>query len=624
MLNPNIFLVACEAKDIPCLEPLAFALRERGERVELIEFFTDLSENGGSALHAFVEAPFPVAVISSAMALELLTLLRPINSFLCVSVEHGIAPFKSYTYGRHLLSAHYYLAPTLGWAKRLVSLYPEQRSKVRLGGYPRIDPFREAIRNPTAPAEQGGRMLVILSWDVSEASLRSLPDLPFIDYLLHPADRLHVSSGCMEYSQVIFSTPDVTYDLIANASVVVGDFSSLTLECLHLGRDVVFIIDPELYNGSCDLDADFFDRSKASFGLVPSTSLRVTPDEAITASKFRELVERHGPDIALFKEAAPRASFPEEFLPPAGSNSARCAAELLSIIKQECQIPGPGPAPDRRGFLTTNHLRLITRTYESLLGRSPDLGGLITYLAILDDPGSSTIEATAAIGKALNHSSEAMRNSCNAASRGVVDELTAVLAREARLGVHKVAIILDALCDHLLPDVYRQQRDEATDNLGKIRWGIKVACTLDAGADDFILLAHACADQDQLDDALHWLKRALASHPEAGELHRFRASLLERKGRHEEALDAAKSAQAAGADENAIASDIARISGLLSQCSSHAPTLDEDAVDSVAEGDSSAQAEEVSRLDLRQFMVRSFPLLAVTRQRTSRSAAVER
>jgi tetratricopeptide (TPR) repeat protein len=82
-----------------------------------------------------------------------------------------------------------------------------------------------------------------------------------------------------------------------------------------------------------------------------------------------------------------------------------------------------------------------------------------------------------------------------------------------------------------------------------------------ADRDVLVQLAHACADADQLDDGLHWLRKAGELEQPDGEFLRFKASLLERSGRIDEALRTALEARQAGADLVAISCDIERLQG---------------------------------------------------------------
>jgi hypothetical protein len=254
-MSEQIFLISAEAKDNHCLAPLLPFLRSAYDNVTAFDFFDDIGSNSGACLKEFATCDFPVAVIASTPMVGFLTLVRPRETFLCIGVEHGIAPFKRYTYDEELLSADFYLAPTEGWAERLRSLYPELQSKVRLGGFPKIEFIKEhTSRRKTVrsrlmsllrggASDRKGKILVVLSWGVDAEALRGLPDTDFIDYLLHPADFRLRDTVPFTKSGLYVSSPDVTYELIANAALIIGDFSSLSLECIYLGKHVLLMID---------------------------------------------------------------------------------------------------------------------------------------------------------------------------------------------------------------------------------------------------------------------------------------------------------------------------------------------------------------------------------------------
>ena len=84
-----------------------------------------------------------------------------------------------------------------------------------------------------------------------------------------------------------------------------------------------------------------------------------------------------------------------------------------------------------------------------------------------------------------------------------------------------------------------------------------------ASVEDLIFLAQAAADEENLVDALEWISKAIDKQSHDGELHRFRATILERLSRFEEAHDAVTLASSRGADQHAVAGDIVRIRSLV-------------------------------------------------------------
>lgn len=136
----------------------------------------------------------------------------------------------------------------------------------------------------------------------------------------------------------------------------------------------------------------------------------------------------------------------------------------------------------------------------------------------------------------------------------------AMIGQEARLDPHWTCRMLEAVNARIMPAFHRGQRDAADSTADRIRHGEQLALGEAAQIDDLMQLAHACADEERLIEALHWVSKATELCPMEGEFLRFRASLLERLGAFEEALRVAHEARALGADPASIVSDIDRIS----------------------------------------------------------------
>ena len=138
-----------------------------------------------------------------------------------------------------------------------------------------------------------------------------------------------------------------------------------------------------------------------------------------------------------------------------------------------------------------------------------------------------------------------------------------LIGQQAKLDLNWTSHMLEAVAGQTLPELYRHQRDAATDNAARICYGEKLASSAGSEPDDLIQLAHTLATEERLPEALHWIGKALDLRPEECELLRFKASILERMGRFEEALQTAQEAQSLGADFEAISDDIDRIRGKL-------------------------------------------------------------
>lgn len=134
--NKEVFIFALERKDVACLDPLLNELKRLSSNVFFIpspssrDLFNTFDRN---VLHRFCGADFPIAVISSSEMRKIISLFRQDGTYQVVNIEHGVAPFKSYTYGPHLVASDHYIAPTKLWAERLQRLYPDQAHKVRVG-----------------------------------------------------------------------------------------------------------------------------------------------------------------------------------------------------------------------------------------------------------------------------------------------------------------------------------------------------------------------------------------------------------------------------------------------------------------------------------------------------------
>jgi tetratricopeptide (TPR) repeat protein len=122
---------------------------------------------------------------------------------------------------------------------------------------------------------------------------------------------------------------------------------------------------------------------------------------------------------------------------------------------------------------------------------------------------------------------------------------------------------LEAMAEQLLPSIYRQRRSMAVCGAERIRIGMKLASSAEVDVDDLVQLAHACAAEEMLADALYWMGKAIELKPDQGEHLRFKASILERMGRFEGALQVANDARILGSDTESISFDAERIEAQL-------------------------------------------------------------
>jgi predicted O-linked N-acetylglucosamine transferase (SPINDLY family) len=141
--------------------------------------------------------------------------------------------------------------------------------------------------------------------------------------------------------------------------------------------------------------------------------------------------------------------------------------------------------------------------------------------------------------------------------------LLGMIGQEARLDSQWTCQMLDAVAEQVLPVFHRQQREAATSHAECVHHGLKLALRPTAEIDDLMHLAHSYANDEKLFDALYWASKAIELHLEDGEFLRFKASILERMGRFEKALQTAHEAQLHGADLESISADIDRINARL-------------------------------------------------------------
>jgi hypothetical protein len=140
----------------------------------------------------------------------------------------------------------------------------------------------------------------------------------------------------------------------------------------------------------------------------------------------------------------------------------------------------------------------------------------------------------------------------------------AMIGQEARLDPNWTCHMLEAVNGRVLPGFHRQQRDTAASDAERICYGLKLAVDPGAITDDLVQLAHFYASNEELVGALYWVTKSLETQPAQGELLRFKASILERLGLFEQALQSAHEAKSHGADLEPICADIDRINQLLS------------------------------------------------------------
>ena len=392
-LHNEVFLVSSEYKDIYCLSPLIDELKKNFHKIHEISLnYINNQLNTGfeRALNMFCKADRPLVIFCSPFVLPILGLLRPRDSFDCIGIEHGLAPFKRHTFGRHLLDADYYIAPTRLWAERLQKLFPKQASRVKLGGFPRLEVLRE-MRDLSATdkissittaekwsASSGKRKLVILSWGTNSKALDLLPDQPNIAYLYHPADTSGLAKRKSKKCSLFISTPELSSKLLACADEVYGDFSSLTLEALALGICVHVFIDRSFFVSDTDLPGAFFDRKSSNFGRIPKTESYFLPEATLNATELSSRLEtqENSPGSVCIDD------LPNGILPPTDiDNRILCTNAICEIAANLPEKATPYLRLDNRG---SDGLFFLLSAYSEVLGRPADLRGLLHYWNIIN------------------------------------------------------------------------------------------------------------------------------------------------------------------------------------------------------------------------------------------------
>lgn len=379
--SEKICFIASEAKDVYCLIPLSSLINQKIYIINALTK-TDIDE--------ILSAEKPIFVCASHIALGFLEAIRPRNSFIAIGIEHGLAPFKAYTYSEKLLDYDLYCAPTEAWAERLRHLYKEKADRILTTGYPRLETLkalREAINNNEASSQSSewqhttdtSKILVVFSWGVNADSLRILPDLDNIVYLLHPADEYLVTTVDFKNAALLASSPSVTSTLLAHADIVYGDFSSMTIEAEVLGLPVQMFVCRKLYRFDCDVGDSFFNPSLENFLKVPHYHKQIDAENVI--KDIDSLIGNLIADAGRKKSFKNESIFPVEFYPPMQSAVSLCMAALNNIaLKIEDGAFSLSKIPANEAANVASALNFLISAYKTILGRSPDVGGIRTYM----------------------------------------------------------------------------------------------------------------------------------------------------------------------------------------------------------------------------------------------------
>lgn len=410
----DIFFFPSEQKDFDCLLPMHLYLKSVGYNSNIVGMDT----HGQSDLEGysrFYHSEFPIAVMSSSWVLKSLLAIRPFGTFHSVNMEHGIAPFKKYTVGHHLLEADIYLAPTQLWAERLRRLYPADAKRIRIGGFPRLDALRDlrsAVLAESSAArsvdprikrwvESGRkRKLIILSWGTNAEELDKLLDQENIAYIYHPADKSGLERRMSNKCTIISSSPRITNELLCYADCVFGDFSSLTLEAISLNIRTYLFIDRNFYCSDCDMGEDFFDRESDGFGKIPETHFKI--DKNIALDRFQLAEALISDDVSL--PSLSIYDLPEGILPPTDMDNCQLAADIIVDFAETSKLLSCDSFKRER----FDNVMFIRDSYLKCLGRPVDLKGLLFYIEYLESDAKPSAALRLEFLAALARSPEAL------------------------------------------------------------------------------------------------------------------------------------------------------------------------------------------------------------------------
>lgn len=341
-------------------------------------------DNLSGVAERFVKDAFPVAVFTSLHAYQVSLLMRTGRPFVAIGLEHGVAPYKAYTYNEHFLDYDAYISPTELWRDRLIKLFPDRAETFTGVAYPRFDDLADRfaqVGDQVHAAWRGAgpedRDLVILSWGVNFEALVERPDRPGLVYLVHPAMARNAAAVQLAGAEIVVSTPQDATVLLANAQRVFGDFSSMTLEAAVLKPQTFMFIDRQLYMSDCGMLSSFFDRGDTEFGRVPQTQLRLPIEHVLSLEGLRAVLMGQE---AVASEAAIGAWSDISILPTNIEKQAHKAAVLIEAAAKSRIKKGK-----RFKTLTPEFeaVKVVGQGYRQILGREPDPVGLLHHVDIL-------------------------------------------------------------------------------------------------------------------------------------------------------------------------------------------------------------------------------------------------
>jgi len=405
----SIFFIASEEKEYVCLAPLYSEVSKSKISVKIFKFFEE-AETSGSGFLSFLDDPYPIVVVATPSTLHYISSVRPRWSYTAVGCEHGISPFKKFTYSDGFLDYDHYFAPTALWLNRLQALYPDRRTHFHQGDYPRLEELKGDVQRlqGTDPPDRLPeswrnenpkiRQLVVFTWGIDEQALRSLPDKNGIVYLLHPAQAELTQNVSFENASLLVSKPEITSALIAFANVVFGDLSSLTLETAYMHPKTYLVLDRALYIKDHNLDEELLDRGSKYYAMIPQTDLRIEDRYILDLSNLRRCLAD-----GEVEDSFSALSLNARLLPPNRSReNSFCAEGIMEIANSIHEYKAGWEQRDYRSVVP----KFLVEAYRAILGRDPDHEGLRTYMQILQDSDETPLVAGLSILMELARSEE--------------------------------------------------------------------------------------------------------------------------------------------------------------------------------------------------------------------------
>ncbi|NVN09834.1 DUF4214 domain-containing protein [Nguyenibacter vanlangensis] len=399
--HAEICFVAFEEKDLMSLLPIYNSVRIHRPDARLFTIGFDRGY-ADSALSFLFGATFPIIIAASPGSVtNWLEIIRPRWSYHLIGIEHGVSPFKKFTYSDAFLCYDDYFAPSILWKERLERLYPSRSTRFHLGGYPKANQFiclvpDEARKDILPPIPYD---VVVFSWGLKEEALFSLPDRDNVIYLLHPAQVEFSRPYPFKRSRVIISSLENTTSILSNADRVFGDISSMTFE-ISQSKKTYLIIDRSLYIEDYDIDDSIMDPASDRFAYVPETDFKI--DSTFILDKALLIAALHGDPLINTRPLNDNFLI-ETIICPMQEDL--CTKGILSIAEGRERIMAEEKAPHHQEAA----IEFIQHAYRLILGREPDLDGLRHYLTKLNTSSSSALSGGLEILLELAQSDEAMQ-----------------------------------------------------------------------------------------------------------------------------------------------------------------------------------------------------------------------